>query len=128
MLAQIPIKNGLYCIKHERDVDIAAVATPVVVVTIEKLHCLMDHITLEAAKTLVNRWLVERIKLNQFSKMLNICSFCKYGKSHRKAVRKECEAPRAKKIGDEIYSNIWGPSPVTTLNYMMYRACTRVQY
>ena len=58
MLAQIPMKNGLYCVKHDRDVDIAAVVTPVVV-TIEKLHCLMGHIALEAAKALVNKGLVE---------------------------------------------------------------------
>ena len=73
MLAQILMKNGLYCVKHDRDVDIAVVATPVVM-TIEKLHCVMGHITPEAAKALVNKGLVEGIKLDQSSKMLDVCS------------------------------------------------------
>ena len=113
MLVQILMKNGLYCVKHDGDVDI-------VVVTIEKLHCLMGHIAPEAAKALVNKGLVEGIKLDQSSKMLDVCSSCEYGKAHRKAVRKKCEAPRAVKIGDEIHSNVWGPSPVQTIGRQEY--------
>ena len=37
VLAQIPIKNGLYCVEHENEVDIAAVVVPEVV-TVEKLQ------------------------------------------------------------------------------------------
>ena len=119
MLVQIPMKNGLYCVKHDGDVDIVAVATPVVM-TIEKLHLVMGHIAPEAAKALVNKGLVEGIKLDQSSKMLDVCSSCEYGKAHGKAVRKERKAPRAGKIGDEIHSDIWGPSPIQTMGGREY--------
>ena len=114
MLAQIPLKGGLYCVEHEQDVDIAAVVIPEVV-SIEKLHQLMGHIAPEAARALVKKGLVEGFKLDESSKMPGICNSCEYGKAHRKPVRKEHKAPKVEKIGDEVHCNVWGPSPVQTI-------------
>jgi hypothetical protein len=36
-------------------------------------------------------------------------------KAHHKAIEKERVAPQASNIGDEVYSNVWGPSPVQTI-------------
>ena len=119
MLAQIPMKSGLYYVKHENHAGVAAAMVPEVV-SIERLHRLMGHITPEAAKALVDKGLVEGFKLDETSKMPSICSSCKYGKAHRKAVRKECEAPKAEKIGDEVHCDVWGPSPVQTIGRKEY--------
>jgi hypothetical protein len=102
MLVQILMKGGLYCVEHEKGVDVAAAVIPEVV-SIEKLHRLMGHIAPKAAKALVEKGLVEGFKLDGSSKMPWVCSSCKYGKAHRKLVKKDREAPRVEKIGDEVY-------------------------
>jgi hypothetical protein len=64
------------------------------VVSIEKLHWLMGHITPKATNALVKKGLVEGFKLDGSSKMPGVCSSCEYRKAHRKPVKKECEALR----------------------------------
>ena len=103
--------NGLYQVEHQGDVDLAAAVDPEVV-SIEKLHQLMGHIAPEAAEMLLEKGLVESFKLDTSSQMLKSCNACEYGKAHGKPVKKECEAPKAAKIGDEVHSDVWGPSPV----------------
>ena len=57
-------------------------------VTIEKLHRLMGHISPEAAKALVQKGLVEGFKLDETSK-ISFCDSCEYGKAHCKEIKKE---------------------------------------
>src|ERR1700678_1033216 len=120
LLAQIEMKDGLYRVEHEKDVDLVAAAVIPEVVTIEKFHRMMGHIAPEATKTLIEKGLVEGFKLDESSNMLYTCDSCKYGKTHRKPIKKEREAPRAAKIGDEIHSDVWGPSPVQTIGSREY--------
>ena len=119
LLAKIQMRNGLYHVEHEKDVEVTAAVIPEVV-SIEKLHRLMGHIAPEAAKALVEKGLVEGFKLEDSSKMLSTCNSCEYGKPRRKPIRKECKAPRAAKIGDEIHSDVWGPSPIQTIGGREY--------
>ena len=119
LLVQIEIGNGLYRVKHEKDVELAAAVIPEVV-TIEKLHSMMGHIAPEAAKALVEKGLVEGFKLDESSNMPNTCNSCEYGKAHRKPISKERKAPRAAKIGDEIHSDVWGSSPIKTIGGREY--------
>src|ERR1700678_4098222 len=120
LLAQIEMKDGLYRVEHEKDVDLVAAAVIPEVVTIEKFHRIMGHIAPEAAKTLIKKGLVEGFKLDESSTMPYTCDSCEYGKTHRKPIKKEREAPRAAKIGDEIHSDVWGPSPVQTIGSREY--------
>jgi transposase InsO family protein len=115
-LAEVPLKNGLYRVEHE--VEVAGMVSEEVV-TIEKLHRLMGHIAPEVAKALVSKGIVEGFKLDESSKMLS-CDSCEYGKAHRKPIKKERQAPRASNIGDEIHSDVWGPSPVKTIGGREY--------
>ena len=92
-----------------------AVAVDPEVVSIEKLQWLMGHIAPEAAKTLIEKGLVEGFKLDTSSQMPKSCDACEYGKAHKKPIKKEHEAPKAAKIGDEVHSDVWGPSPVQTM-------------
>ena len=115
-LATIPLKNGLYRLEHEA--EMAAVVREELV-TIERLHKLMGHISPEAAKALVQKGVVEGFKLDETSKILS-CNSCEYGKAHRKEVKKERQFPRASNIGDEIHSDVWGPSPVKTIGGREY--------
>src|SRR5271168_88594 len=119
MLAQIQMMNGLYQVEHRKDEDIVA-AVDSERVTIDRLHRLMGHIAPEAAKALVEKGLVEGFKLDESGQMPKSCDACEYGKAHRKPVKKEREAPRAAKIGDEIHLDVWGPSPVQTIGGREY--------
>ena len=51
-LVMIPLKNGLYRLEHEAEV---AAVVKKELITIEKLHRLMGHISPEAAKALVQK-------------------------------------------------------------------------
>jgi hypothetical protein len=54
--------------------------------------------------------------------MLKLCNACEYGKAHRKPIKKEHKALKAAKIGAEVHSNIWGPSPVQTMGGREYNS------
>ena len=98
-LAMIPLKNELYRLEHEAEV---AVIVKEELITIEKLHRLMGHISLEVVKALVQKGVVEGFKLDKTSKITS-CDSCEYGKAHHKAIKKEREFPRASNVGDEIH-------------------------
>ena len=94
------------------------------VVTIEKLHCLMGHIAPKAAKALVQKGTVEGFKLDENSRILS-CDSYEYGKAHWKEVKKERQFPQASNIGNEIHSDVWGPSPVKTIGGQEYYSIFR---
>ena len=110
-LAKIPLKNGLYHLEHEMEM---ATVVNKEVVSIGKLHKLLGHISPEVAKTMVRKGVVEGFKLDENSKIMSYNS-CKYGKAHCKTINKEQQFPRASNIGDEIHTDVWGPSPVKTI-------------
>src|ERR1700678_1674953 len=116
-LAEVAVRNGLYRVEHEASDVVAAVAAEVV--TIEKLHRLMGNISPDAAKMLVKKGMVEGLTLDESSK-IESCDSCEYGKAHRKAIGKERVAPQASNIGDEVHSDVWGPSPVQTIGGREY--------
>jgi hypothetical protein len=90
------------------------------VVSIDKLHQLIGHIAPEAAKVLIKKGLVKGFKLDTSGEMPKLCNACEYGKAHRESVTKECEVPKAAKIGDQVHLDIWGPSPVQTMGGREY--------
>ena len=114
MLAEIPMVNGLYWVEHQGDVDLAAAVDPEVV-SIEKLHWLMGHIAPEAAKSLVEKGLVEGFKLDTSSEMPKSCNACEYGKAHRKPVKRSAKLQGLQKLGmksiqmfgDHLLSRQW---------------------
>ena len=77
----------------------------------EELHRRMGHISPEAARRLVKDGAIDGIEIDESSD-LKSCDSCEYAKTTRKAIRKVREAPRAAKFGDEVHSDLWGPSPI----------------
>ena len=49
-----------------------------------------------------------------------VCESCKFEKGMRKAIAKVRDGERCAELGDEIHSNLWGPSPVETLRKKRY--------
>jgi hypothetical protein len=84
-------------------------ASAVETVSIEKLHRHMGHIAPDAAEHLVKDGLVEGIKLDN-STNIESCASCKHSKATWK--------PDA--TGDLIHLDVWGPSPMETINRHEY--------
>jgi hypothetical protein len=116
MLGSITVRNGLYRVEHEPEYGMAAVSEKI---TVDELHRRMGHIAPEAAKRLVKDGLVDGIELDESVEMKS-CDSCAYAKSTRKPIRKDTEKPRAKAMGDEIHSDLWGPAPVRTPQHKEY--------
>ena len=117
-LGCIKVQGGLYRVEHGRSHDTAASASTGVV-TIEELHRLMGHISPEVARAMVKKGMVEGIKLDETSEIRS-CDSCEYGKAHRKPIGKVRVAERAKAVGEEVHSDVWGKSPVQTINGREY--------
>ena len=113
VIGDVPWRNGLYRVDHSMETggEIAGMAAKVV--TIEELHGRMGHISPEATRRLVSEGAIEGIKLDK-SSQLRSCNSCKYAKATWKPIRKVREMPRASEFGEEINSDLWGPSPVQT--------------
>ncbi len=48
------------------------------------------------------------------------CESCEYAKATRKTIRKERTAPLASAFGEEIHTDLWGPSPLLSLGSHKY--------
>ena len=113
VIGQITVENGLYRVDHDITVNLAMAGEAQEVVTVEELHRRMGHIAPEAAKQMVSSGAIEGIDID-LSSTIQSCDSCEYAKATRKPIKKSRETPRASKFGDEIHSDVWGPSPVQT--------------
>lgn len=105
----------MYRVEHPSETEVAAsVEEPDEIVMVAELHRRMGHIALEAAKMLVKRGIIEGLKLDEAS-TISSCDSCEYGKAHRKPISKVREKAKASEVGDEVHSDVWGPSPVQTI-------------
>lgn len=104
VIGDIPVHaNGLYKVEHA----LAATTEEVDIIT---LHRRLGHISADAIRTLIRSNAVSGLRLvDDFPPFA--CDSCEYAKMTRKAIRKEREAPPADAFGDEVHTDLWGPSP-----------------
>lgn len=100
---------GLYQVAHEGEGGYA-----VEIVSVMELHRRMGHITPKAAQKLVEAGLVTGLALDPNSQEEH-CEVCLYARATRKPVPKVQVSPQAKQYGDEIHTDIGGPTRVATL-------------
>ena len=50
----------------------------------------------------------------------SVCELCEWAKGERKAIVQVHEGQQTAMIGDEIHSDLWGPTPVETINRKLY--------
>ena len=121
VIGDVPRRNGLYRVDHSTDIGGEVGGMAAEVVTIEELHRRMGHIAPEAARRLVSEDAIEGLELDKSSE-LKTCDSCEYAKATRKPIRKIRATPRASEFGEEINSDLWGPSPVQTPGKKEYYA------
>src|SRR6201999_283973 len=112
--------NGLYRIDYDTSASTAVIGGNAI--TLEEFHARMGHISMQAAERLVKDGLVEGITLEKGGGSRKDCESCAYAKLTRKPIRKERQEPPAEKFGDEIHSDLWGPSPTETIGHRKYYA------
>ena len=100
--------RGLYRVSHDGDGGYA-----VEVISVMELHRRMGHIAVASARRLVQDGLVTGIALDPNSQEEH-CEACLYSRATRQPVPKVRISPQAKAFGDEIHTDVWGPSPVST--------------
>ena len=116
IIGEIPVgDNGLYKVEHASMADGAVTET----VKLSKLHKRLGHISIDTIRSLIKHNVIQGIQLvddlNEFA-----CDSCEYGKATRKVIRKEWVAPLASSFGDEIHTDVWGPSPINSLGGRSY--------
>jgi hypothetical protein len=75
----------------------------------------MGHISPETAEKLVARGFITGIKLDVSpTGDPFFCESCVYAKTTHKPVPKVREGNHTSAFGDEVHSDLWGPSPVET--------------
>ncbi|KAF8626745.1 hypothetical protein AX14_011432 [Amanita brunnescens Koide BX004] len=93
---------------------VAAAAVGIKRMTLRELHEQMGHISLHAIKDLIRRGIIDAIVLTNTSKDFQ-CQPCITAKMTKKPVPKIREGERANTFGEEIHSDLWGPTTTATL-------------
>ena len=108
-IARIPqTGRGLYRTEHHGDS-----ANAVETISIMELHRRMGHIAPASARALVEKGLVTGIRLDPDSREVD-CEACLFARATRKPIPKVRIGPQAQSFGDEVHSDVWGPSPIAT--------------
>ena len=108
--------NGLYKVEHAHS-TFSAIA--VEKVDMHTLHRRLGHIPSDAIRSLIRNHAIDGIELIDDGSQI-ICDSCEYAKLTRKSIRSERVAPPAKHFGAEIHTDLWGPSPISSLGGRRY--------
>jgi hypothetical protein len=110
VIGQFPVsQNGLY--KVERNHAGLVIPENNGILT---LHRRLGHIPADAIRALIHYNIVTGLHLLD-DKQPIFCESCEYAKATCKHISKERTTPPAKAFGDEIHTNLWGPSPTSTI-------------
>jgi hypothetical protein len=115
IIGSIPVsQNSLYKVKR-----VYAAATPEERVDLVTLHRCLAHIAPDAIRKMVKGGAIEGIQLVDDGSTL-VCKACEQAKAMRKQICKEREAPLAAAFGDEVHTDVWGPSTIPSLGGRPY--------
>ena len=109
-------EHGLFRVEHAYA---TAVTTPVKRVDIHTLHRRLGHISADAICALIRNHAIEGIDLIDDGSPI-ICNSCRHAKMTRKIILKERKAPPTKRFGDEVHTDLWGPSLINSLGGRRY--------
>ena len=88
-------------------------ANAVEVLTLMELHRHLGHIATSSARKLVESGAITGVKLDSSSKE-SPCDACIFLRATRHAIPKVRVSPPAQNFGDEVHTDVWGPSRTPT--------------
>ena len=106
--------NGLFKLDHAM-----AAVTEDKPIEIQSLHRKLGHISFDAIRALFRANSIAGVRLVDHS-LSSLCDSCEHAKMTRKPIRKEREAAPAQAFGEEIHTDVWGPSPNESLGKRKY--------
>jgi hypothetical protein len=83
------------------------------------VHRRLGHISADTIHSLVRNNVVSGLQLID-DKWPIFCESCDYAKTTCKPISKERSTPPAEAFGDEVHSDLWGPSPTPTIGGRKY--------
>ena len=124
LVGSIPLVNGLYCIHNQYPTPFAGAAKAEQELTMDELHARLSHIDTATIRNMLAKGMVTRVKLHPSHTTMGQCEVCKYGKATCKPIGKDRELKCCEKFGDEVHTDIWGPSltqtPAKKTYYVMF--------
>lgn len=119
LLGEVPVSKGLYCVKGPRKL-FAGLANADETLTMCEVHARLGHISPDSIAKMICDGVINGIKLDPSDATMDKCNSCEYAKATRKPIGKIRNPLRREKFGDEVHSNLWGPSPIRTPGHKEY--------
>ena len=116
------MSGGLYVIKPgcTQNTLYAGLANKTRPLSIEEIHMWLGHIAPSSIREMLKDEAIVSVTLNSTHPIMGTCDTCKYAKLTCKPIGKIREPLRYGKLGDEIHTDLWGPSPVQTAGHNKY--------
>src|SRR6267154_1653534 len=122
-LGEIPVQGGLYRLKRQpKKPPFAGIAGADETLTMEELHHRLCHIAPSSIREMLTKGMIEGVKLDPLHQTMGQCKSCEHAKATRKPIGKVQEPKHREKFGDEVHTNLWGPSTTLTLGKKSYYA------
>jgi hypothetical protein len=120
IIGRVPLVHGLYRVTAPSSANPRLTANVVSKsITITELHHKMGHINHDNLRDMIKKSMVTGIDLDMDS-TADMCTTCLGAKATRKPFPRKSTSDRAKKYGDKIVSDIWGPATVDSLGGKKY--------
>jgi len=120
-IATIPHADGLYKITATSHSKVGATANVTSMkMSINEAHRKLGHVAHSAVKHAISKGFIAGIELDDDSKV-EFCEACAKAKSTRLPYPKETET-RAKRFGERVHWDLWGPASVKSINGHHYVA------
>jgi hypothetical protein len=113
IVAQIPRSNRLYQVEETPFYALSAEA-----LTLDELHRRHGHVAHSTLKKMVSEGLIAGIKLKE--EPPTPCKPCLLAKAKRKPIPSSRTGEQSTKLGELVYSDVWGPATTRTVGHAEY--------
>jgi hypothetical protein len=123
LLGEVIVSNGLYRVRNgTARQPFAGAASTVETLTMENLHAHLSHIAPATIREMLAKGMVEGVRLDPAHETMGQCVSCEVAKATRKPIGQIREPQHRRKFGDEVHTDVWGPSSVQTPGHKTYYA------
>jgi hypothetical protein len=113
IVAQIPRSKGLYRVEQEPIYALSAET-----LSLDELHRRHGHVAHSTLKKMVEEGIITGIKLK--NEPATPCKPCLLAKAKKKPIPNSRSGKHATKLGELVYSDVWGPATTRTVGHAEY--------
>lgn len=119
-IGNVPLSDGLYTIKPHNKSMFVGLVKGVKTLTIEEVHVWLGYIAPSSMWQMLLDGSIIGITLDETESTIGTCKSFKYGKTVWKPIDKIRDLARHEALGNEVHTNLWGPSTVETSEHHHY--------